>query len=60
MSEPRRKDYESTVMRIAGNVAGQVMVLADGIDPQWIAEHSVRVARAIVAEVQRTAPESQS
>ncbi len=66
------KDYESTVMRMAGNIAA-------GIAPQhgrthtaggyrsvetWEIEHknaiaaeSVALARAIVAEVHRTAPD---
>lgn len=52
-----KKKYDSTVARIAGNVAGQVMVFGEGIDPEWIAKMSVSVARAIVAEVERTEPQ---
>ena len=62
MSETR--DYDRTVARVAGCVAsGLTDYLAVGMDDaregrmQRIAELSVGVARAIVAEVKRTEPE---
>lgn len=55
----KARDYESTVMRIAGNVAGQAMKghdWSDGDDAYLrLAIHCVKIARAIVAEVHRTA-----
>lgn len=55
-----RKKYDSTVARIAGNVAGQAMQGHDWTDGDdayvRLAIHCVKVARAIVAEVERTEP----
>jgi hypothetical protein len=62
MSEKRK--YDSTVARIAGNVASGMMR-----DPSWwplnansgrIAEVAVSIARAIVTEVQRPEPTAQT
>lgn len=49
-----KRKYDSTVARIAGNIAA-------GMDPlntrdELIVEVAVRLARAIVAEVERTEP----
>lgn len=66
MSE-KKKDYESTVMRMAGNLLSGALCAADyralvnktdgyeGVDAE--VEGAVLVARKIVAEVQRTASE---
>lgn len=69
-----QKKYDSTVARIAGNIASGMMsgwvpnrVLghAGPLDPeavdrmQRIVTHAVAMARAIVAEVQRPAPEQE-
>lgn len=58
MSEQAKRKYDSTVARIAGNVAGQAMDghdWSDGDDAYLrLAIHCVKVARAIVAEVERT------
>ncbi len=57
------KDYESTVMRMAGNIAGGLVNTYSINDlsreefQQQIATHATLLARAIVAEVQRTAPD---
>jgi hypothetical protein len=55
------KKYDSTVARIAGNVAGQAMKghdWSDGDDAYVrLAIQCVKIARAIVAEVERTEPE---
>ncbi len=48
------KDYESTVMRMAGNIIGSVMTA--GFLEDDAVELSVRVARKIVDEVKRTTP----
>ena len=51
------KDYESTVMRVAGNIASGYVLHPEGtLAPDDIAQWAVKVARAIVAEVQRTKP----
>lgn len=53
-----KRAYDSTVARIAGNVAGQAMKghdWSDGKDAYLrLAIHCVAIARAIVAECQRT------
>lgn len=57
MSEKR--NYDATVARIAGNIASGLMPLDDSmkqIDVETVAETSVMIARAIVAEVKRTEP----
>lgn len=61
------KKYDSTVARIAGNIASGVKMIpvreaedADRSDIEVAAILSVRLARAIIAEVERTEPEAQS
>lgn len=61
------KKYDSTVARIAGNIASGVKMIpvrepedADRSDIEVVAILSVRLARAIIAEVERTEPEAQS
>lgn len=60
------KKYDSTIARVAGNIAsGLVRVRDDEDEPhadEVIVERSVSLARAIVAEVERTerAPEDRS
>jgi hypothetical protein len=54
------RDRESTVLRMAGNIAAglcadpNVTDFDDILD--WVPVRSVELARAIVAEVERTAP----
>lgn len=48
------KDYDTTVARIAGNIAGAIY--RNGHQPEYVASESVWIARAIVAEVKRTEP----
>ena len=64
-----KRKYDSTVARIAGNIAGSLVVrhlhLTDvagrmSLDTDALALESVAVARAIVAEVERTEPVSSS
>lgn len=57
MSEKRK--YDSTVARIAGNIAGTMYIRYSGDIPK-IAERSVLLARAIVAEVERTEAKPES
>jgi hypothetical protein len=53
MSE--KKKYDSTVARIAGNLAGPLIQMhPEGWETPYIAALAVEVARAIVAEVART------
>jgi hypothetical protein len=57
MNEKRK--YDSTVARIAGNIAGHLVQTFDAAVPQGhelIAQAAVMLARAIVAEVERTEP----
>ena len=58
MSEKRK--YDSTVARIAGNIAssqfGLAYNLAKDADRERFASNVVALARAIVAEVERTEP----
>lgn len=56
-----QRKYDATVARIAGNIAGTV--LSQTHDPSYgedaltvVAQASVFIARAIVAEVERTEP----
>ncbi len=49
------RDYDSTVARIAGNIAAG-LVRTPGYNGR-VAEDAVELARAIVAEVRRTEPE---
>lgn len=55
-----KKSYESTVMRMAGNIAPVIITAFEGAtsDGNWITTNVARVsvayARAIVAEVLRT------
>jgi hypothetical protein len=59
MSEKRK--YDSTVARIAGNIAGHILndsyEGSETFSPASVAEAAVKVARAIVAETERTEPE---
>ena len=61
MSTQPKKKYDSTVARIAGNVAGQAMKNHDWSDGDdaflRLSIHCVKIARAIVAETERTEPE---
>ena len=50
-----KRKYDSTVARIAGNILSG-MTRCDEADDQRAAAWAVRVARTIVAEVQRTEP----
>lgn len=53
------KKYDSTVARIAGNIAsGMAEDIYKG-RVKYVAEMSVNMARAIVAEVERTEPVSE-
>jgi hypothetical protein len=56
MSKPK---YDSTVARVAGNVlsgmVGSAVFISEG-DPDNLVKAAVILARAIVAEVQRTEP----
>ncbi len=55
MSKP---NYDTTVARIAGNIAGQLLAINVAHAGTWEAEsvayEAVDIARAIVAEVRRT------
>jgi hypothetical protein len=52
-----QRKYDSTVARIAGNLlSGNAYLFGDASYDQWAVERAVAVARAIVAEVQRTEP----
>lgn len=56
-----KKKYDSTVARIAGNIAGHLFRDYDQRDEGQdaaIARQSVRLARLIVADVIRTEPEA--
>jgi hypothetical protein len=55
MSQPR--DYDSTVARIAGNIASGFVQNTNDPD-EAIAEWAVRLARLIVAETKRTEPKA--
>jgi hypothetical protein len=61
VSETKRK-YDSTVARVAGNIASGMVrdrdESGDHFPDEAIAEWSVSLARAIVEEVQRTEPEA--
>lgn len=60
MSEKRK--YDSTVARIAGNIASGIAgrlldpVLFINLDEETVARECVSLARAIVAETERTEP----
>lgn len=57
MAETGLKNYDSTIMWMAGNIAAGLVGRRD-MDPSdtaWLADKSVTLARAIVAEVLRTA-----
>jgi hypothetical protein len=60
-----RPDYDTTLARIAGNIAGRMWRVPKPAGqigaslkrtPSEIARESVAIARAIVAEVKRTEP----
>jgi hypothetical protein len=61
------KKYDSTVARIAGNIAGPLAQMAIQVekgtllksDVELISKVSVALARAIVAEVERTGPKEE-
>lgn len=65
----RQKDYDSTVARIAGNIASGAVIRdflpSEPGDPTGdqvyrdIAEFTVSVARAIVQETKRTEPDAE-
>lgn len=60
MSETKRK-YDSTVARIAGNILSGRYVSNDGRltdHDRYAIQWAVAMARAIVAEVERTEPEA--
>lgn len=48
-----KPDYDTTLARIAGNIASGLVRRFDGSLDELVAE-SVRLARAIAAEVKRT------
>jgi len=58
MTDPRKKKYDSTVARIAGNLLSgfpfDEYSLDDGLR---LVSEAVAMARAIVAETERTEPE---
>lgn len=61
MSQQPKRDYDSTVARIAGNVAPALIAttsieLRDEHNRLLLAEMAVCIARAIVAEVRETEP----
>lgn len=57
MSSKRTRDYDSTVARIAGNLASGYVLRPEGtLNPDDIAAWSVRVARAIIEETKHTEP----
>lgn len=51
----QEKNYESTVMRVAGNLLSGVSLYMGLEDDRDLIYRAVRRARKIVAEVQRTA-----
>ena len=57
-----KRKYDSTVARMAGNIAasqfGLAYNLAYASDRERFATNVVQLARAIVAEVERTEPQS--
>lgn len=55
----KTRDYDSTVARIAGNIAGHWVTHNAQFADEAIAEWSVRLARLIVAEIRRTEPKEQ-
>ena len=70
MNQQPKRTYDSTVARMAGNIAGsmldRVLVIRCGDNVSYsadsmilIAKESVMLARAIVEEVERTAPVSE-
>jgi hypothetical protein len=57
----RKRDYDSTVARIAGNIVPGLLSigryeLREPEPREMLAETAVAIARAIVAEVKRTEP----
>lgn len=58
--QPPKKKYDSTIARMAGNIAASQFGLAYNLskeaDRARFAENVVALARAIVAEVERTDP----
>ncbi len=60
MSQSTKSDRisESTIARMAGNIAAGMTQL-HSTDPTYVARQSVKIARAIAAEVERTAPKQE-
>jgi hypothetical protein len=58
------KPYDTTVARIAGNIASGLAtrddILNHPADEEPLAQIAVRIARLVIAEVQRTEPEKAS
>ena len=52
----RQRDYDSTVARMAGNIAAGFVAKDWRACDETIARLSVRIARAIIDEVRRTEP----
>lgn len=49
-----KRTYDSTVARMAGNIAAGLLHGQVSYTHEWVARQSVAIARAIVAEVERT------
>lgn len=68
MSEPKKRTYDSSLARMAGNIAAGMVPniimhtqhLNDAALTALIAEQSVRIARAIIVELERTQGEAES
>ena len=54
MAEKRK--YDSSVARIAGNIVGALLDFNRDEKDQVVVQRAVAIARAIVAEVERTEP----
>ena len=51
-----KPDYDTTLARMAGNIAAALLTVGRGTwDETYVAGKAVSVARAIVAEIKRTA-----
>jgi hypothetical protein len=51
-----KRAYDSTVARMAGNIAAGMLTGYHHLDPGNVVKSSVNLARAIIAEVERTEP----
>jgi hypothetical protein len=58
-ARPPARDYESTVMRIAGNLLSGRSVPMSDLDRRDVAADAVALARAIVAETNRSSVKGQ-